>query len=107
MVTKLAPLRLASLMMGLWFAFTALANKVASFVGQFVGEGSEQVNNALAIFSGIAITAVISGLIMYFMSDMLVRWMHGAEGPVASTTEEKTDEEISVTASHEGTKTSH
>ena len=103
LVTKLAPLRLASLMMGLWFAFTALANKVASFVGQFVGEGDEQVNNALAIFSGIAITAVISGIVMYLISDTLVRWMHGAEDRnTAQTEEQKTDEEMSVTGEHEG-----
>ena len=105
LVTKLAPLRLASLMMGLWFAFTALANKVASIVGKYVGEGDEQVNNALAIFSGIAITAVISGLIMYFISDTLVRWMHGAEDSKHAQTEaEKTEEEIAVTAEHEGIK---
>jgi POT family proton-dependent oligopeptide transporter len=102
MVTKLAPLRLASLMMGLWFGFTALANKVASFVGQFVGEGEAQVNNAFNIFAGIAITAIISAVIMYFLSGTLVRWMHGAEGPAPKSAEEKTDEEIGVTAEHEG-----
>jgi POT family proton-dependent oligopeptide transporter len=103
MVTKLAPLRLASLMMGIWFGFTALANKVAGFVGQFIGEGEEQVNNAMSIFAGIAITAVISAIIMYFISGTLVRWMHGAEGPSHKPTEEeKLDEEIAVTADHEG-----
>ncbi len=105
MVTKLAPIRLASLMMGLWFGFTALANKVAGFVGQFVGEGEEQVNNALNIFAGIAITAVISAVIMFLISGTLVRWMHGAEGPShKATEEEKLDEEIAVTADHEGIK---
>jgi POT family proton-dependent oligopeptide transporter len=38
MVTKLAPLRLASLMMGAWFGFVALANYAAGFIGSFVGE---------------------------------------------------------------------
>jgi POT family proton-dependent oligopeptide transporter len=108
MVTKLAPIRLASLMMGIWFGFTALANKVASIVGQFIGEGAEQVNNALSIFAGIAITAVISAIIMYFMSDLLVRWMHGAEGPSDHTNgEKKMNEEMGVTGDHEGISAKH
>nr|WP_275931337.1 peptide MFS transporter [Aeromonas sp. 1HA1] len=76
MVTKLAPLRLASLMMGVWFGFNALANYIAGFVGSFVGE-----SGAIAIFGGIAIAAVISALILLAMANRLVYWMHGAEGP--------------------------
>ncbi|MFA0078616.1 peptide MFS transporter, partial [Vibrio artabrorum] len=38
LVTKLAPLRLASLMMGAWFGFNAIANYVAGLVGSHVGE---------------------------------------------------------------------
>ncbi len=76
MVTKLAPLRLASLMMGAWFGFVALANYIAGFVGSFVGE-----SGPIAIFGGIAIAAVISALILLTMANRLVYWMHGAEGP--------------------------
>ncbi len=56
MVTKLAPLRLASLMMGVWFTFNALANKVAGVVGALIGDGADSAANALNIFAGIAIT---------------------------------------------------
>ncbi len=38
LVTKLAPLRLASLMMGAWFGCNAIANYVAGYVGSHVGE---------------------------------------------------------------------
>ncbi|WP_444541954.1 hypothetical protein [Aeromonas hydrophila] len=76
MVTKLAPLRLASLMMGAWFGFVALANYAAGFIGSFVGE-----SGAMAIFGGIALAAVISALILLTMANRLVYWMHGAEGP--------------------------
>jgi POT family proton-dependent oligopeptide transporter len=82
MVTKLAPLRIASLMMGAWFLFIAAANKVAGVIGSFIGNGGgkeEQLANAMSIFAGIAITATISGIILYFMADKLVDWMHGAE----------------------------
>ena len=106
MVTKLAPLRLASVMMGLWFFFTSLANYVAGFVGSFIGEGAESANNAMAIFSGIAITATVSGIIMYLISDKLVYWMHGAEGVLHPHTEEEAlEEEMEVTAAHEGMPT--
>ncbi|MGR5486711.1 peptide MFS transporter [Vibrio alfacsensis] len=74
LVTKLAPLRLASLMMGAWFGCNAIANYVAGYVGSNVGE-----LGALAIFSGIAVTATISGVILLLFSNTLVRWMHGAE----------------------------
>ncbi|ACJ28338.1 Amino acid/peptide transporter [Shewanella piezotolerans WP3] len=106
MVTKLAPLRIASLMMGAWFLFVAIANKVGGVVGSFIGHGGEkeeQLANAMAIFAGIAITSAISGIILYFMADKLVDWMHGAEGH-AETEEEALEQEIAVTADHEGIK---
>ncbi len=79
LVTKLAPLRLASLMMGAWFGCTAIANYVAGYVGSHVGE-----LGALAIFSGIAASATISGIILLMFSNTLVRWMHGAEAMIES-----------------------
>ncbi|WIO73249.1 peptide MFS transporter [Porticoccaceae bacterium LTM1] len=83
MVTKLAPLRLASLMMGVWFFFNAVSNYTAAFVGSLIGHGDEaqQMENAFAIFGGITITAVISGIILMLVSNRLIDWMHGAEGP--------------------------
>ncbi|EEX34048.1 MULTISPECIES: peptide MFS transporter [Vibrio] len=79
LVTKLAPLRLASLMMGAWFGCNAIANYVAGYVGSHVGE-----LGAFAIFSGIAVTAIISGIILLLYSNTLVRWMHGAESPISN-----------------------
>lgn len=101
MVTKLAPLRIASLMMGTWFLFIAIANKVGAFVGSFIGDSGskeDQLANAMAIFGGIFITAALSGVILYFMADKLVDWMHGAEGPHKHTEEEVLEEELEVTA---------
>lgn len=78
LVTKLAPLRLASLMMGAWFGFNAIANYVAGLIGSHVGE-----LGALSIFGGIAIAATISGVILLMFSNTLVGWMHGAESFVS------------------------
>ncbi|ELV8719255.1 peptide MFS transporter [Vibrio vulnificus] len=86
LVTKLAPLRLASLMMGAWFGCNAIANYVAGYVGSHVGE-----LGAFAIFSGIAVTATVSGVILLLFSNQLVRWMHGAES--GSSTAEQIEEQ--------------
>ncbi|EGR0669746.1 peptide MFS transporter [Vibrio vulnificus] len=86
LVTKLAPLRLASLMMGAWFGCNAIANYVAGYVGSHVGE-----LGAMAIFSGIAVTATVSGVILLLFSNQLVRWMHGAES--GSSTAEQVEEQ--------------
>ncbi|MCL1077674.1 MFS transporter [Parashewanella spongiae] len=108
MVTKLAPLRIMSLMMGAWFLFIAAANKIGGVVGSFIGHtgtAEEQLANAMGIFAGIAITAVVSGIILYFMADKLVDWMHGAESSNHEhTATEAFEEEIAVTAEHEAIK---
>ncbi|WP_318462987.1 peptide MFS transporter [Photobacterium leiognathi] len=75
MVTKLAPLRLCSLLMGVWFSFNALANYLAGIIGSHIGDAG-----ALAIFGGIASAATVSGLILILFSGKLIDWMHGAEG---------------------------
>ncbi len=88
LVTKLAPLRLASLMMGAWFGFNAVANYVAGLVGSHVGE-----LGAMSIFSGIAITATISGVLLLLCANTLVKWMHGAEISNASSADESDEEQ--------------
>ncbi|MCP3699173.1 MAG: peptide MFS transporter [Aliivibrio sp.] len=74
LVTKLAPLRLASLMMGTWFGFNAISNYIAGVVGSHV-----ESLGALDIFAGIAIASTISGVLLLIISGTLIRWMHGAE----------------------------
>ncbi len=90
LVTKLAPLRLASLMMGAWFGFNAIANYVAGIIGSHVGD-----YGAMAIFGGIAATAAISGLILLTLSGTLIRWMHGAESN-ATPSEEIEQQQVQV-----------
>jgi proton-dependent oligopeptide transporter, POT family len=100
MVSKLAPLKFTSLLMGAWFLCTAIANKLAGVVGSFVGEGDAQVDNALTIFMSVGVAGLFTALIVYLSANKLVDWMHGAEGDHDSL-EEKFDEEMSVTATHE------
>ncbi|GAL22384.1 di-/tripeptide transporter [Vibrio maritimus] len=91
LVTKLAPLRLASLMMGAWFGFNAIANYVAGLIGSHVGE-----LGAMAIFGGIAITAVICGVILLMFANTLVKWMHGAEQGAPSNAEQVEEQQAQL-----------
>lgn len=83
MVTKLAPLRLASLMMGAWFGANAIANYLAGFIGSKIGEAGP-----VAIFGGIAGTAIVAGILLLLCSNKLIYWMHGAEGDVIPKTDD-------------------
>ncbi|WP_341501659.1 peptide MFS transporter [Gallaecimonas sp. GXIMD4217] len=133
MVTKLAPVKLASLFMGLWFFFTGLANYVAAAIGSLIGvhggaeafeaqcqadgisAGTEltkcaealkeaaMVDQSLAIFGGLVATGVISAIILYLMSDKLIDWMHGAE----SKEHHHPEEEVAVTGEHEAMPKGH
>ncbi len=73
-ITKLAPVKYASLMMGVYFAATGLGNKVAGIVGESASEYGE-----LTIFSGIVIFTVVIGLLFILILKPLKRLTHGAE----------------------------
>ena len=107
MVSKLAPLKFTSLLMGAWFLCTAVANKLAGVVGQFVGEGDEQVDNALTIFASVGIAGLITAAIVFVSANKLVEWMHGAEGDEHHDIDEKLEEELSVTGTHEAMPEKH
>jgi proton-dependent oligopeptide transporter, POT family len=74
MVTKLAPLRLASLMMGVWFLINFVANWLAGIIGSYAESLGE-----ITIFGGLAGTLFAFAVVLWMLSAMLVRWMHGAE----------------------------
>ncbi len=74
MVTKLAPLRLASLMMGVWFLINFVANWLAGIIGSYAETLGE-----LSIFGGLAGTLFAFAIVLWLLSGTLVRWMHGAE----------------------------
>jgi POT family proton-dependent oligopeptide transporter len=74
MVTKLAPKRYASLLMGIWFLSNAAANKLAGTIGGMASKLGEY-----AIFGGIAATTAVAGLILLAISPILKRMMHGAD----------------------------
>lgn len=73
-ITKLAPVKYASFMMGAYFAATGLGNKVAGFVGE-MSEGAGEFQ----VFTGIAIFCTIFGILILAILKPLKRLTHGAE----------------------------
>lgn len=73
-ITKLAPVKYASIMMGVYFAATGLGNYVAGWVGVW-----SQTAGELEIFTGIAIFCTLIGAIVIAMLKPLKRLAHGAE----------------------------
>ena len=82
-VTKLAPVKYASLMMGLYFAATGLGGKVAGILG----EKSEDFGE-YTIFIGITTFTVVFGLLVIALLKPLNRLVHGAEDLEGTTNEE-------------------
>jgi len=94
LVTKLAPLRLASLMMGVWFLINFFANLLAAYVGAFSGRIGEYAwmrelavglgvraehSGLLGVFGGIGLVLVAFSAVLWMLSGRIVAWMHGAE----------------------------
>lgn len=73
-ITKLAPVKWASFMMGAYFAATGLGNKVAGLVGEWSQSAGE-----FQIFTGIAIFCTAFGLLVIALLKPLKRLTHGAE----------------------------
>ncbi len=73
-ITKLAPVKYASLMMGVYFASTGLGNKVAGIVGESASDYGEY-----AVFLGILIFTVIIGGLFILILKPLKRLTHKAE----------------------------
>ena len=73
-ITKLAPLKYASFMMGAYFAATGLGNKVAGLVGELSKNAGE-----FEVFTGIAVFCTIFGLLIIAILKPLKRLTHGAE----------------------------
>lgn len=83
-ITKLAPLKYASFMMGAYFAATGIGNKVAGLLGEWSSTAGE-----LEIFTGIAVFCTIIGLLVIALLKPLKRLTHGAEDKQGSTHEEQ------------------
>lgn len=73
-ITKLAPLKYASLMMGAYFMVSGVGNKVAGYVGEAAQNAGEYT-----IFMGVLIFCVSFGLLLVLFVKKLKKLTHGAD----------------------------
>ena len=71
MVTKLAPIRLAALMMGMWY----LANGIANFLAGRLE--SLLASSGVPIYGFLVASSIGAGMLLLAISPLLRRWMHG------------------------------
>jgi POT family proton-dependent oligopeptide transporter len=81
MVTKLAPTRFASALMGVWFLSNAAGNKLAGAVG-----GLAEGHGDAAVFGGIALCSGAAAALLFLLAPTLHRMTHGAEESKVSGT---------------------
>lgn len=73
-ITKLAPVKYASFMMGAYWAATGLGEKFASIVGEWASTAGD-----FKVFTGLAIFCAVFGLLVLLILKPLKRLAHGAE----------------------------
>ncbi len=71
MVTKLSPVRRVSLMMGVWFACTAIADYLSGRLEAIVH------HFGISLWATLIATSVGAGIILIMLTPMLKKWMHG------------------------------
>ncbi len=91
-ITKLAPAKYASLMMGAYFAATGFGGKLAGVIGEKSSSLGEYT-----IFIGITIFTVAFGLIVIALLKPLKRLTHGAEDVLGTNHEEAEGFELADT----------
>ncbi|RKH15564.1 peptide MFS transporter [Corallococcus praedator] len=85
MVSKVAPTRVVSAMMGVWFLANAVANKLSGVLGGY----SEKMGE-FSVFLTIVVGAGLSGVILLVLAPVLKRMMHGTDEvtPVPAATQQ-------------------
>ncbi len=84
MVARLAPLRLASLLMGIWFMSNAMANDFAGMLSKLYPEGGKatnllgmQITDLYDFFMVFVVMAGVASVILFLLSKKLLKMMHG------------------------------
>lgn len=74
LVTKLAPLRFASLLMGTWFLANAAANKTAGLYSSYFG----QISN-VQFFTWLVVMPLVGGALLFSIRKLVIKWMNGVQ----------------------------
>jgi POT family proton-dependent oligopeptide transporter len=73
MITKLAPKKIVSVMMGLWFSSIALANYLAGVLESIL----QNVFPSMPLFNFLTLTSAAAGVVLLIISPWLKSMMRG------------------------------
>jgi POT family proton-dependent oligopeptide transporter len=71
MVTKLAPARVVSLAMGLWFVSSAVANYLAGMLESILSD------THIPIYGFLVVASIGPAILLLLLTPLLKKWMHG------------------------------
>ena len=82
MVSKLAPMRLQSLLMGVWFFSYSIANLAGGLLARYsvkleAGEATFLIGGLPGFYLLLVVVPVLTGVLIWIISPTLRRWMHG------------------------------
>lgn len=86
-ITKLTPMKYASLMMGIYFAMTGFGDKIAGLVGESASRLGEYT-----VFTGIAVFSILFALLVMSFRKKLEVMTHGVEDEEHELTGEEIEE---------------
>jgi len=84
-VSKLSPVKFASLMMGVWYLASSMANKLAGVLSSFYPEEGKpapvllgyEINNLHEFFVIFIFMSVSAGVLLFFLAKPISKWSHG------------------------------
>lgn len=84
MVTKLAPARLQSMLMGVWFFSFSLSNLLAGLIARYSvrlesGASTFFIEGLPGFYLLLVVMPVAVGVLIWLISPVLRRWMHGVD----------------------------
>lgn len=71
MVSKMAPVKLASLLMGVWLLSSFVSNIVGGYIASYV-----ETMGHMQIFGGIALVSIVLGILLISLNKKLAKMMH-------------------------------
>jgi len=82
MVTKLAPAKLVGFIMGFWFLSSAIAHQAGKHIANATAVDEsmsvvDTMNKSLEVFTSLGFIAMGSGVLLFLLSPIITRWMHG------------------------------
>ena len=86
-VSKLSPVRMTALLMGMWFLATAFGQHLAGWLGSLMAVPVEKINLPpvetmpyyLGVCRDITLISLAAGVVMLACAPLIKRWMHGVK----------------------------